>query len=97
MDNSPGFVQGLTVSLQSMDDQVLDNIKRRNMELNKITEIFDLCNRENIPVYTELILGLPGETAESWKENFWKIFRVGNHSGINILQAQMLENAEILE
>ena len=95
MDNSPGFVQGLTVSLQSMDDQVLDNIKRRNMELNKITEIFDLCNRENIPVYTELILGLPGETAESWKENFWKIFRVGNHSGINILQAQMLENAEM--
>ena len=91
----PGFGTGLTVSVQSMDDNVLDNIKRRNMELNKITDIFELCNKENIPVYTELILGLPGETAESWQENFWKIFRAGNHSGINILQAQMLENAEM--
>ncbi len=32
-------------------------------------------DKNNIPVYTELILGLPGETVESWKEAFWKIFR----------------------
>jgi hypothetical protein len=38
---------------------------------------------------------LPGETVASWKEAFWKIFRAGNHTGINILQAQLLENAEM--
>ena len=54
-----------------------------------------MCDRNNIPVYTELILGLPGETVESWKSAFWKIFRAGNHTGINILQAQLLENAEM--
>jgi len=92
---SPNFGQGLTVSVQSMDHDVLENIKRRNLDQHKIDEIFALCDRNNIPVYTELILGLPGETVTSWKDAFWKIFRAGNHTGINILQAQLLENAEM--
>ena len=78
-----------------MDHDVLENIKRRNLDQHKIDEIFALCDRNNIPVYTEVILGLPGETVDSWKEAFWKIFRAGNHTGINILQAQLLENAEM--
>jgi putative methyltransferase len=73
----------------------LENIKRRNLDQHKIDEIFALCDRNNIPVYTELILGLPGETVQTWKDAFWKIFRAGNHTGINILQAQLLENAEM--
>ena len=92
---SPNFGQGLTVSVQSMDQNVLENIKRKNLDQHKIDEIFDLCDRDNIPVYTEVILGLPGETVEGWKEGFWKIFRAGNHTGINIFQAQLLENAEM--
>ena len=92
---SPNFGQGLTVSVQSMDHDVLENIKRRNLDQHKIDEIFALCDRNNIPVYTEVILGLPGETVATWKDAFWKIFRAGNHTGINILQAQLLENAEM--
>lgn len=95
IQETPNFGQGLTVSVQSMDHDVLENVKRKNLDQHKIDEIFDLCDRNNIPVYTELILGLPGETVESWKEAFWKIFRAGNHTGINILQAQLLENAEM--
>mgnify|MGYP001368636602 CR=1 FL=1 len=93
--NSPGFNQGLTVSVQSLDFNVLENIKRQNLESSKIEEIFDLCDKSNIPIYTEIILGLPGETINTWKENFWKLFRSGNHTGVTIFQAQMLENAEM--
>lgn len=95
INESPTAGQGLTVSVQSMDNQVLDNIKRRNLDQHKIDEIFSLCDRHNIPVYTEIILGLPGDTVTTWKENFWKLFRAGNHTGINILHAQLLENAEM--
>jgi putative methyltransferase len=95
IDESPNFGQGLTVSVQSMDHDVLENIKRRNLDQHKIDEIFALCDRNNIPVYTEVILGLPGETVETWKNAFWQIFRAGNHTGVNILQAQLLENAEM--
>ena len=89
------FNQGLTVSVQSMNLDVLENIKRRNLNQHNITEIFDLCNKNGIPVDTEVILGLPGETQESWKENLWQLFRLGNHTGVTIHQCQLLENAEM--
>ncbi len=63
---SSGFNRGLTLSVQSMDMDVLEEIKRRNMEFSNLKHIFDICNREQIPSYTELILGLPKETFESW-------------------------------
>jgi radical SAM superfamily enzyme YgiQ (UPF0313 family) len=92
---SPKFNQGLTVSVQSMDLDVLENIKRKNLEQHKIEDIFSLCDKNSIPVYTEVILGLPGETLETWREGFYKLFRANNHVGITILHAQMLENAEM--
>ena len=92
---SPRFNSGLTVSVQSMDMAVLENIKRKNLEQHKIVEIFEMCEKNNVPVYTEIILGLPGETPESWKEGIWKLFRAGNHTGLNILHCQLLENAEM--
>jgi len=86
---------GLNLSVQTMDENVLDIIKRKNLDTNKIEEVFELCEENNIPLYTELILGLPGETLETWKSNFYKLYRAGNHTGITIYQAQLLENAEM--
>ena len=93
--DAPGFNQGLTLSVQSLDVDVLENIRRKNMEMNKLEEVFELCEQRNIPTYTELILGLPGETLTTWKDNFWKLFRMGNHTGLTVFQAQLLENAEM--
>lgn len=90
-----GLRSGLVVSVQTLTTEVLDNIKRKNMGINSIEDIYRRCDRENIPVVTELILGLPGETLQSWKENFWRLFRAGNHTGISIYVSEMLENAEM--
>lgn len=87
--------QGLTVSVQSMSHEVLDTIKRTNLNQHKINEIFSLCDKSGIAVDTELILGLPNESLESWKNNIFEVIRAGNHNGITIHQAQLLENAEM--
>lgn len=86
---------GLNLSVQTMDENTLDIIKRKNLDTNKIEEVFEMCEEANIPLYTELILGLPGETLDSWKENFYRLYKAGNHTGITIYQAQLLENAEM--
>jgi len=86
---------GLNLSVQTMDENTLDIIKRKNLDTNKIEEVFEMCEEHNIPLYTELILGLPGETLETWKENFFRLYKAGNHTGITIYQAQLLENAEM--
>ena len=90
-----GSKMGLNLSVQTMDENVLDIIKRKNLDTNKIEEVFEMCEQYNIPLYTELILGLPGETLTSWKNNFYRLFEAGNHTGITIYQAQLLENAEM--
>jgi hypothetical protein len=90
-----GFNQGLTLSVQSLDHDVLENIRRKNMEMNKLNEVFELCDQRNIPAYTELILGLPGETLETWKKNFYALYELKQHTGITTFQAQLLENAEM--
>jgi hypothetical protein len=90
-----GFNQGLTLSVQSLDHDVLENIRRKNMEMNKLNEVFELCDQRNIPAYTELILGLPGETLETWKRNFYALYELNQHTGITTFQAQLLENAEM--
>ena len=86
---------GLNLSVQSMDDNVLEIIKRKNLGTNQIEAVFELCEENNIPLFTELILGLPGETLETWKKNFYTLFKAGNHTGITVYQAQLLENAEM--
>ena len=93
--DAKGFNQGLTLSVQSLDLDVLENIRRKNMEMNKLNEVFELCDQRNIPAYTELILGLPGETLESWKKNFYALYELNQHTGITTFQAQLLENAEM--
>jgi len=90
-----GFNNGLTLSVQSMDEHVLNTIKRSNLDVHKLEEMFDICAREGMTINTELILGLPGETVTSWRENVWKLLELGQHSGIEFFQAQLLENAEM--
>lgn len=90
-----GNTLGLNVSVQSMDPNTLEIIKRKNLKMNQIEEVFEECDVAGIPLYTELILGLPGETLDTWKENYFKLYEAGNHNGITTYQAQLLENAEM--
>lgn len=93
--DSKSMNNGLTISVQTLDEKVLTIIKRKNLNQHKIEEIFSLCEKANIPLNTELILGLPGETLESWKKSIFKLFESGNHSGVDITQVELLENAEM--
>jgi len=93
--NNGGMRQPLNVSVQSLDETTLDNIKRSNLEMNKVSDIYKLCEEKSIPMFTELICGLPGETLSSWKKNFYGLYEAGNHEGIAVYQCAVLENAEM--
>jgi len=89
------FNNGLTISLQSLDENTLNTIKRSNMGINKINEIFAECRKEGVPLNVELILGLPSETKDSWEKTIYGVFEVGQHDSVEVWQAQILENAEM--
>jgi radical SAM superfamily enzyme YgiQ (UPF0313 family) len=69
------FNNGLTISLQSMDENTLNTIKRSNMGINKINEIFAECRKDGVPLNVELILGLPGETLQTWENTMFGVGR----------------------
>jgi radical SAM superfamily enzyme YgiQ (UPF0313 family) len=59
--------KGATLSFQSMDETTLDLVKRTNIKIDKFSELMDRYREAGIATYTELILGMPGETYESSK------------------------------
>ena len=55
----------LMMSVQSMDEQVLENIKRSNISVDHMLALAPVIEEEGLSTTAEVILGLPGETYES--------------------------------
>ena len=87
--------KGVTLSFQSMDSSTLDLIKRRNMKINDFRELITSYRQSKIPTYTELILGLPGETIQSFVKGIDTLLDAGQHDSLSIYHAMLLENAEM--
>ncbi len=77
-----GMNKGITLSFQSMNKEVLKNIGRENISIEYYSELMDLYNDAGIATYTELIMGLPGETYESLVDGVDKLLRLGQHNSI---------------
>jgi tRNA A37 methylthiotransferase MiaB len=89
------YGQGVTLSLQSLHQPTLEAIKRTNMKSQDIKEMLALSEKYQVATSTEIILGLPMETLDSWKQGFSKILEMGNHGHIDVWPASLLENAEL--
>jgi len=86
--------KGLTMALQSLNDDTLVAIKRRNVISKKdgIQEFLEKCNSINLPVYAELILGLPEETLDSFKDTAYKLMDYGQHNYMGVYPLSVLPN-----
>ena len=82
--------KGITLSFQSINETVLDNIGRRNIGIDYYKELMSLYNEAGISTYTEIILGLPGETYESFSEGIDKLLNLGQHNSIYIHNCEWL-------
>lgn len=91
--NDAGMSKGATLSFQSMTQEVLNNIYRKNMPLSKFTELMSLYNENHIPVYSEIILSLPGETYETLRDGIEKLLECGQHMAINFFNCELLKNS----
>ena len=90
-----GLDKGLTLARQSHDPETLKNIHRSNIRLDAYTNMQQKANSDGIPVYSELILGLPGETKESFKRGVEEILQSGISNQLFIYHAELLPNTEM--
>ena len=62
------MMRRFTMALQSTNQDVLKNIKRVNLKEEAMTKVAETAFANDMSVNTELIIGLPGETWESWTQ-----------------------------
>lgn len=82
--------RGITLSFQSMNEEVLKNIGRANISIEYYSELMKLYGEAGVATYTELILGLPGETFESLVDGIDKLLNLGQHNSIYIHNCEWL-------
>lgn len=85
-----GMNKGITLSFQSMNEEVLENIGRKNISIENYSELMKMYNEAGVATYTELILGLPGETYESLVDGIDKLLNLGQHNSIYIHNCEWL-------
>ncbi len=91
--NSRGLDKGATMAYQTLCDDALKNINRKNLTMEHFSDLLSSYTKANIPTYSELILGLPGETAESFCQGLCKLLRAGQHNSISVYYCELLPNA----
>jgi len=84
----------LIISQQSLDEVVLKNIKRQNIQTSFFKDIINKVNQEGGTSGTEIILALPGETKESHLDSLRKLFD-WNVSYIICYNCLLLEGSEM--
>ena len=67
----------MTAAVQSMSPVVLENIKRSNIKLETYAEIQKEVRAQGMQSYGEMILGLPGETKESFMKGISDLLDTG--------------------
>lgn len=72
-----GDIAEATMAFQSLDPQVLANIGRENIRLSDAMAIQKHFSKRKIPTYSDLILGLPGETRETHLAALRQLFDAG--------------------
>jgi len=90
-----GLNKGVALSMQSVDKTTLEAIKRDNISLGTYMELQRRFTRDRVETYSDLILGLPGETYESFVRGIDQLMENGQHNRIQFNNLSILPNAEM--
>lgn len=90
-----GLNKGVALSMQSVDMTTLEAIKRDNISTETYTELQRRFTLDGVETYSDLILGLPGETYTSFVAGVSRLIENGQHNRIQFNNLSILPNAEM--
>lgn len=90
--NDSGLIRGVALAVQSMTPEVLKIIGRSNMSTENFSSQISRYKQSSMHTYTDMILGLPGETLESFCRSLFSVIEAGQHSSITVYRCEMLPN-----
>lgn len=85
-------VTSMSMSKQTMNPDVLENIKRKNIPFEQYDRLRIECEKRNIDTFCELIYGLAGETYQSYVDGVIGTVRTGQR--VTMYPQMMIAGAE---
>ncbi len=89
--------KSVTLSRQTTCEQALKNVRRKNIKMSTYNNLQALFNEHGIPVYSEMILGLPGESYESWVDGIEQHLKSGLKNQLFVYLCEVYPNTELAE
>lgn len=93
--NTNQIDKGVTLAYQSLNNETLKNIGRKNLTLEHFSDLYARYTEAGIPTYTELILGLPGETFDSFCHGICTLLESGQNNSMTVYECQVYPNAQM--
>ena len=87
--NEAGADKGVTISYQTLCPEALKNIHRDNLDIQTFTELSGRYNAIGIPTYSDIILGLPGESFQSFSEGLCSLMEAGQNNSVTFHHCQV--------
>lgn len=89
------WTYGLEIAIQSLHEPTLAAAKRVNMGMNNLERAYALSRKYGIRHYTELVLGLPLETKDTYINGLMKLMELGQHDSVKTYLATVIPNSEM--
>lgn len=90
-----GLDQGMSLTMQTLSPRALQAIKRENIRLDSYVELGRKAQERGIVTYSDLIVGLPGESYGSFMDGLDELMRLGQHDNVHVYHCTVLVGSEI--
>ena len=94
---SEGLDQGLSLTMQSLSPRALTSIGRKNIKLDAYVTLASEARQRGMISYSDLIVGLPGETYDSFMDGLETLMNVGQHDNVHVYVCTLLVGSEMSE
>ena len=84
--------KGVTVAVQTLNQESLDAIKRSNITEKNLQESLKLYEDRNVPTYLDFVMGLPKESLDTFKRGVTDLMEFGSHNYMAIYILTALPN-----
>jgi radical SAM superfamily enzyme YgiQ (UPF0313 family) len=90
-----GLDQGMSLTMQTLSPEALVAIKRDNIRLSDYVTLGRKAQERGIVTYSDLIVGLPGESYDSFMDGLDRLMRLGQHDNVHVYHCTVLVGSEI--
>jgi len=92
-----GLSKGVNLAFQSLNEETLKSIRRTNISVKTFYELQQRFSSEGIETFSDLILGLPNETYDTFTKGISQLIENGQHNRIQFNDLSILPNSEMAD